>query len=544
MILKALCDYYDRCGDLPAYGTEEKQIGFIIVLSEDGRFLRFEDCRKADRKSARTFHVAKSVVRTIAVQPNHLYDNASYVLGISAKDPERTQKCLNAFKDKVREIYEEHPDSEEMRALNEFYIQNSHEILSSISADPLWEDISKSLDKKYSFFSFRIDGDTKIVAEKKELMPKADDSVSASCRCLVTGNLCAPVLLTTPTPIAGGKSNGKLVAFQKSSGYDSYGKEQGLNAPISSEAEFKYSAALLRLLERDSQNKFSIGSRTFVFWASSDNAVGKAAEQALFDLMGFSDEKNDDPNAKIDSVRKTLMSIYTGVLPCGTNDKFYILGLAPNAARISVVYWSETSVKDFAYRINKHFVDMEIVDTRLEKRPYMGLREMLSAVTQGGKSSDAPSNFAESVAKSIFQGIAYPYALFAGCIRRIRAEQTLSTARAAIIKAYLNRNENSVTKKIEIMLDNENTNQGYLCGRLFAVLESIQRSAIPGANSTIRDRYMNAASSTPASVFATLLNLSSHHIEKLSEGSRIYFEKMKQDIIEYIESDGFPTDLN
>ena len=263
-------------------------------------------------------------------------------------------------------------------------------------------------------------------------------------------------------------------------------------------------------------------------------------EESLFELLGFSEEANDDPNANLMKVRKVFESIYSGILKTGLDDKFYILGLAPNSARIAVVYWSETTLKDFAEKILRHFSDMEIHDTRKEKKPYMGIREIISSVTLGGKLSDATPNLPEAVVKSIFQGLPYPQTLYSACIRRVRAEQKLTITRAAIIKAYLNRQNNN--KKIDIMLDKENNNQGYLCGRLFAVLDKIQEDA--NNISSIRERYMNAASATPSAVFATILNLSVHHSEKLDERKRIYFEKLKQEILDKVSADGFPTHLD
>ncbi len=190
---------------------------------------------------------------------------------------------------------------------------------------------------------------------------------------------------------------------------------------------------------------------------------------------------------------------------------------------------------------------MEVVDTRPEKKPYMSLRSILSAVTLGGKSSDATPNLPDAIVKSIFQGLPYPQTLFASCIRRIRAESgdkdknAVHITRAAIIKAYLNRLHDN-QKPIQTMLDKENTNQGYLCGRLFAVLDKIQEEA--NNQHSIRERYMNSASSTPAAVFSTILNLSNHHAEKLSEGRHIYFEKLKQEIISKIDADGFRAQLD
>lgn len=340
--------------------------------------------------------------------------------------------------------------------------------------------------------------------------------------------------------IPGSQATAKLVAFQVNSGYDSYGKSKGGNAPICEEAEFAYTTALNHLLGANSHNKFMVGSRTFLFWASKDDEAGKQAEESIFSLFGFK-EQEDDPNRNIEQVRKVFTSIYSGALKTSLDDKFYILGLAPNSARIAVTYWSEMSLKEFAALILRHFEDMGVVDTRKERKPYMGLRSILAAVTLGGKSSDATPNLPEAIVKSIFQGLPYPYTLFAGCIRRIRAEQSLNITRAAILKAYLNRiNDNQQT--ITVMIDKENTNQGYLCGRLFAVLDKIQDDA--NRQHSIRERYMNAASSTPAAVFATILNLSSHHSEKLNEGRKIFFEKIKQEIIDKISADGFPAHLD
>ena len=540
MILKALYDYYNRCDNLPAKGMEVKEIGFLIVLSPEGQFLRFEDCRTG-KDSSRVYLVKKHVGRSSAAVANYLYDNSSYVLGFSDKSSEKDQLYFDTFREKVDSIAELYPDNKDIKAIQSFYRNSREKIIEIVSQDPLWEDIKKNLSKKYSTFSFRIEGDLKIVAEKKEVLQLEECDTSDAKLCLVTGEYGVPVDTTTATMIPGSQATAKLVAFQVNSGYDSYGKSKCGNAPISENAEFAYTTALNSLLQKGSRNKFSLGSRTFVFWASNNNEASLEAEDSLFDLLGFSEEVNDDPNANIMKVRKVFESIYSGVLKTGLDDKFYILGLAPNSARIAVVYWSENTLKDFAEKILDHFCDMEIHDTRKEKKPYMGVREMISSVTLGGKMSDATPNLPEAVVKSIFQGLPYPATLYSACIRRIRAEQKLTITRAAIIKAYLNRQNNN-SKKIYIMLDKGNTNQGYLCGRLFAVLDKIQEDA--NNISSIRERYMNAASATPSSVFATILNLSVHHSEKLDDSRRIYFEKLKQEIIEKLPANGFPAHLD
>ena len=608
MILKALYDYYNRCGNLPMQGMEEKEIGFLIVISGSGKFLRFEDCR-IDNKHARTYLVKKHVGRSSAAVANYLYDNSAYVFGfsdrknvekkisieeddiektmgnlekeieetknkieqqdtnVSDEEKEKWHKTLeqlkkvgnslkecndkeqiyfDTFKEKICQIASSFPQSVEIAAVSAFYEQSRTAIIREMVKDPLWIDIKKNLSKKYSTFSFRIEGDTKIIAEKKELLQleNDDDKDENQQLCLITGLHGESVDTTTATMIPGSQATAKLVAFQVNSGYDSYGKKKCANAPICKETEFAYTTALNAMLQNGPHNKFMVGNRTFGFWASSNSEAADEAEDGLFSLLGYSETKEDNPNAKIEQVRKVFTSIYSGVLKTNMDDRFYILGLAPNAARIAVVYWSETSLKDFAGMVLRHFNDMEIIDTRKDKKPYMGIKEMLSAVTPGGKQSDVTPNLPEAVIKSIFQGIPYPYTLLSSCIGRIRAESDGANriARMAIIKAYLNR-QNDNNKKIKVMLDKSNTNQGYLCGRLFAVLDRIQEDA--NKNSSIRERYMNAASATPSSVFATILNLSSHHLENLSnEGKKVFYEKLKQEIIDKIPADGFPAHLD
>lgn len=545
MILKALYDYYHRCGDLPQKGMERKEIGFLIVVNKEGHFLRFEDRRNKDKKQAQKFLVKKHVERTSALSANYLYDNSGYVFGYSDKGDVMAQ--YQTFKEKVNHIYEAHPNNPDITALHKFYLQEQADILEQMKSDSLWTDIVKNLGKKYSTFSFLIEGDTKIVAEKSELLDCETERPRGEQICIVSGEKGMAVETTTATMIPGSQAKAKLVAFQVSSGYDSYGKSKGGNAPISEDAEFAYTTALNHLLESDSRNKFMIGSRTFLFWASSEDEASLKAEESFFDLCGFNEQK-DDPNKNIEQVRKVFNAIFTGELKTTSEDTFYILGLAPNAARIAVTYWAEIPLKKFAGTICKHFDDMEIVDTRPDKKPYMSLRNILCAVTLGGKSSDATPNLPDAIVKSIFQGLPYPQALFASCIRRIRAESSdhdknaVHITRAAIIKAFLNRLQDN-KKLIQPMLDKENTNQGYLCGRLFAVLDKIQEEA--NKQHSIRERYMNSASSTPAAVFSTILNLSNHHFEKLeSEGRRIYFEKLKQEIISKIDANGFHTQLD
>lgn len=538
MILKALYDYYNRCEGLSAKGLEQKEIGYLIVIDKDGTFVRIES-RMKDKKTAQTFLVLQTIKRSgRKYAPNILWDNYEYVIG----GADESAKKHDTFIRMIEKLKEQVSSDRYLNAISEFYKKNE-KLEDIIKNDVLYEEMHKS--KKN--ISFLLQGESKIAAENEKvwnliLSQSADDGIYGIC--LVTGKKDSVARLHTTIKLT--KDTGPLVSFKTDRGYDSYGKEQGYNAQISGDAEFAYTTALNAMLQKGSHNKFSVGNRTFVFWASSNSEAAEQTEGSLFDLLGYTEEEVDDPNAKIEQVRKVFTAIYSGSLKTSLEDRFYILGLAPNSARIAVVYWSECSLKEFAGKILCHFEDMKIKDTRIDKKPYMGIKSMLAAVTLNGKQSEATPNLPEAVVKSIFQGTPYPFTLFSACIRRIRAESgnkdAIRIARMAIIKAYLNRiNDNN--KKIETMLDKSNTNQGYLCGRLFAVLENLQYAA--NKQDSIRSGYMNAASSTPSAVYPTILKLSNSHYSKLAKdkkGLAIYFDNQKKEIMAQISD--FPDTLD
>lgn len=554
MILKALYDYYNRCGDdIVPMDMAYVDFYYSIVLDEKGNFIRLEPLGGDSGLPLLTFRPEE---RTSAPVPHCMGDHAGYILGLKAvkakenfdyaKEMTRNEKTLTAFKKDIENYFNILPNNSFVQAIHAFYKKFSLETINAIKHDSHWVDFCKYLAKNITFSVIGINGyaasDNEILQVKKQ--SKSNENKKAVC--LITGVKEKPVNTTYSSFILGGKSNAKLVAFQVNSGYDSYGKKMGLNAPISEEAEFKYTTALLKLLSKNSRNKFRIGDRSFIFWASSNSEAAEQTEGSLFDLLGYTEEEVDDPNAKIEQVRKVFTAIYSGSLKTSLEDRFYILGLAPNSARIAVVYWSECSLKEFAGKILCHFEDMKIKDTRIDKKPYMGIKSMLAAVTLNGKQSEATPNLPEAVVKSIFQGTPYPFTLFSACIRRIRAESgnkdAIRIARMAIIKAYLNRiNDNN--KKIETMLDKSNTNQGYLCGRLFAVLENLQYAA--NKQDSIRSGYMNAAASTPSAVYPTILKLSNSHYSKLAKdkkGLAIYFDNQKKEIMAQISD--FPDTLD
>lgn len=545
MILKSLYDYAcSKADNIPDLGYEYKEIAFVIVIDRGGNFVRFES-KRIDKTKCASFEVPKSVNRSSSPIPNILWDNGKYVFGFD----ESAKECKELFVSMVKKIAAFHPEDRSAIALVKYYDLPEDSQRKRMEQDSLYEDVLKSMSMN---FSFRLEEDDMIIAEKKHLLKEVIELSSVDGmvgRCLVTGKQGTIVRLATPTPIPGTSAKAALVSFQKNSGYDSYGKSQAYNAPISEEADFYYAAALKSLLSKDSKNKARLGDRMFLFWTSGQQRLDSEVEEGVLSLLDISDQKNVDSPEKSSKVLKLFKSIYSGEVKTTLDDRFHILGLAPNSGRIAIVMWIDAEIKEFAAHILQHFEDMTLIDYRKpeSQKSFFGVYSMISAITRGGKLSDSIPNIAEVVAKSVLEGIDYPFTVYSAAIERIRAElqeHGVSIQRASILKAYLNRKykrKNNYIKLTE-MLDKTNTNPGYLCGRLVAVLEKIQKDANSG--DSMRTRYMGAASTTPATVLPSMLNVSVHHSEKLTEGSRIYNEQLKQEIIDKLPVDGFPTHLD
>ncbi len=542
MILRALYDLYHRMEGLPPFGAELREIEYVIVLGADGSFKRIETNR-VDKKKCKAFFVPKAVNRTSGVAANSLWDNVKYVL--------QHGKHNVAFVARLKEIAAAHPEVPALQATLKFYATAPEERDAAMASDPLYEE---AMNNATAYFTFFLEGDSELLAEKTYLVDAEDaDDTSDEPEgvCLITGRRGPIVRLSTPTPLAGNSPKASLVSMQPSSGFDSYGKKQAYNAPISPEAEFAFSSALKGLMGKESKSKAFLGGRSFFFWGTGEQA--QKVEEALPCMFGIDpDKKKKDPMEKFSHMESLLRGIWSGKIATELDDRFYTLGLAPNVGRIAVVEWNDAPLREFAHRILQHFDDMDILDTRpAESRwPYKGVYAMISNVTLGGKVSDAVPSLVQDVFTAVMQGTPYPFPLYSAALERIRAEvadtkkPAVSIGRVAILKAYINRKHrnNANIQSLNTMLDKSNTNPAYLCGRLAAVLEKIQEDVKRG--DSIRTRYLAAASATPAAMFPAMLNLSVHHSDLLSEGSYKFYEKLKGEIIGLMPADGFPSRLD
>lgn len=564
MILKALYDYYYAVKGMPPLGMEDVEIAYIIVIDKDGNFKRIESTKNENGNYAK-FLVAKNVDRSSDVKPNILYDNAEYVLGLSKNTDEKNSfnKRHEAFIQKVDSIAERNPNDDSMLALKTFLKRPAEEVLVELEQDVLFKEIAKAGNTTY--ITFQLSGEDEIIAQKAYLYKylideKYYDSQAKQGICLITGKK-GPIARTVSKIKLPYEKSATMVGAQVNCGYDSYGKEQAFNSPITREAEFAFTTALNALCKNDSKNNVKIGNRSFIYWCSKRDQTAIDAENSLYAFLDLKmDSATNNPNKGLEKVHKVFNSIWSGEIKTVLDDRFYMLCMyKPSDGRNSVVSWSEMPLRDLAHNIICHMTDMEIIDYRKEEyqRPYCGAYNILKSIAINSDLANDPSSLAEGIIASIINNTQYPFSLYTAALSRIRAnlsispeqaktagidQRHLNITRMAILKAYINRN-NTTQIKHNIMLNKDNTNPGYLCGRLAAVLEKIQSDASCG--DSIRTRYMGAASATPSAVFPSMLSVSIHHSEKIEKDSiRIFYEKLKAEIISKLPATGFPTHLN
>ncbi len=572
MILKALYDYYERKPEIHApIGYEKEELDFTIVIDAEGKFVDLQN--KREGKRGKMYFVPKGVIRTGGIKSNFLWDKIEYVTGLSKDEKKATQanKYNEAFIDKLKSLPGELKEDIGIKAVINFYESNQTQ---ELPKHPNWEECLKVS----GWMSFQLDGENDLIANRNVIKKyQGEEFLSGKNEeddikklkegvCLITGEKKIIKRLNTELRLPGSDKNVKIVAFQKNSGFDSYGKEQAYNAPISILAENNYSAALKHLINSKT-NKKIVSDTTILFW--SEKKTEEINPEEVFSwVIAAQKVDEDNPDKGVDTIEKFINSIFTGQLSSARSNHFYVLGLSPNAARISVRFWKTPSVEDFGKNIKKHFADFEITHREYEPK-YLSLYEILSSVSIvtnkrdkpnviffRGKAYDVIPNLSGQFVEAIIDGSQYTLTLVQQCIIRIRAEASkkdkngksipnVTHPRAAIIKAFLNRfnrihKQNQ--KEITMALDPKNTNVAYRIGRLFAVLEKIQEEANPRINATIRDRFYGSASSSPITVFPRLLSLKNSHLKKLNNGRKIYFEKLIGEIVNEMKS--FPTNLS
>ncbi|MBM9614800.1 type I-C CRISPR-associated protein Cas8c/Csd1 [Desulfobulbus rhabdoformis] len=553
MILQELNRYYERKASdpestIPSYGTSVENISFALVLNESGELLEVEDLRQQKGKNLRPrkMIVPAAEKKASGIKPNFLWDSTSYVLGLDDKGKQdRTDKCHEAFVQLVRSTCLS--DDQGLKAVISFYDHNYRTIISR----PNWEDICGSN------LVFRLSGAPGYIHDRE-----AARKAWARClgqrkaanigQCLISGENAQPIARLHPSikGVRGAQSMGASIVSFNLPAFESYGKDQSINAPVGEKAAFNYVTALNTLLAPESRQKIVIGDTTVVFWAERPSVIeGIFADLFAPDIANPKAAELADDQQTADKIFHLLRKIRSGesvvdIVPdLDPVVRFFILGLTPNAARLSIRFWLEGTVGSFLEHIGTHFRQLEIVRKFDSDPKFPPLWRLLCQTATLGKNENILPVLAGGMAKAMLNGAPYPHSLLAAVLGRIRAEREVGYFRAALLKAYLVRN-----KKMEISMyyDPDRKEVPYILGGLFAVLEKAQNDAIPGTNATMKDRFFASAPATPARVFPMLLKNAANHTAKLRKdpmktGWAITLEKSIQDAV--INLTDFPPTL-
>ncbi|MFT0861439.1 type I-C CRISPR-associated protein Cas8c/Csd1 [Ancylobacter sp. G4_0304] len=565
-VLQALDRYYERMaarGDVTPPGWSMEPVGVIVVLSKDGSIARVFERLDEKGKRGLPARVPKWFGRSgQGSTPFLFWDNTAYALGVSNKEPGKTSRDHEAFKTLHRRMLGDQTDPAlvalrlflEKWTPEQFTAPHFHEKMTAFNV------------------AFQFDGsEREFIHERAAAIAVCDQlrtEVAASVKafCLVRGQRLPVVRLHPKIKGVDNTASAEvpLVSFNEPS-FTSYGKEQGYNAPTSEEAAGRYTAALTALLDRDtSRNRLSrgIGDATVVFWADTSAVADEAAAQAAEDWFAALVEPPSDADAAR-KVREQLELVMEGrgveTLDSRLHPqtRFHVLGLAPNAARLSVRYWLSDDFGIFVQRLAAHYLDLAIEPKPWGERPPSISWLLLKTTAMLEKYDNIPPLLAGEVARAVLEGTRYPRSLLAAAIMRLRAgDDPASGWHAAVIKAVLAREDRlrkidkdapespeRAKEELPVSLHRENADPAYQLGRLFAAYETAQRMALGKVNATIRDRYFGAASATPASVFPILMRGVQNHLGKLRKsGKGIWLEREIEEITNRLD-DHLPRSL-
>lgn len=537
MILQALTRYYEallKRGDIAPLGWSKTKISFALCLDKDGHVTQVIPTMEPVEMGKKTVlrpqekNLPAGEDRSSNVAANFLWDNSGYILGIDQKGkPERSKKYFSEAK-ALHHAVLDGVNSPTSSAILAFFDAWQPE---RAAEHPALASQLQAITSGGNLL-FRVDGvypqeDTAICDAWQRYWERTDKNAKLM-QCLVTGQYHQEIARTHPKikgdPRDGFQTMGNtLVSFNNDS-ESSYGQEQSYNAPVGKYAAFAYTAALNHLLA-NRNNVQIIGDTTVVCWA-------EGAEPVYQDLFMSFVSGSLPPAISDNDLRAALKRLAMG-LPCDDlgvdpNRTFYVLGLAPNAARLSVRFFLRDSFGKLMQNVNAHYERLKIVKPTYEKREVLSLWALLRETVNLNSKDKSPSPaMVGAAARAIFSGGLYPVSLLEAAMLRIRAERNITWGRAAIIKAYYLKNPHTDCPKevLTVSLNETSTNIPYTLGRLFSVYEAVQQAANPGINTTIKDKFFNSAAAMPASIFPVLNSLYQKHLRKLENGQRIYFDK-------------------
>lgn len=538
MYLSELYSFYQRMVDsgdprMPPPGMSEENIAFKLVISPAGELREVVSLCDSKGKPARIM-VPAAVKRSSGIASNFLWDNSGYVLGVDSKGKaERVQNTFAAFKQKHVEIAQ-HTQNPRLLALAAFLQNWQPESFATL------RDHEALLGQQMAFW---VEGDDTFLHLQADVLriweSELDSSDDPKGTCLITGEKASiPATHPAVKGVPGGQSSGgALISFNCPS-FTSYGKEQNANAPVGAAAARGYVAALNYLTQRANGQCLQVGDTRVLFWAerkspSEDlmgallSGLGRDAPAGDGEGEAAADTASPSEVAQ-DAAQVEKLCSFLRALRCGqpiepyldemdADTRFFMLGLAPNAARLVVRFWLADSFGALARRVARHYADCAVKTRYPRDSEFPTLHQFLLCLAAQGKTENIPSVMAGQLASAIFRGTPYPESVYHAVLQRIRAEKQVSYLRVSLMAGYLRRNHNRST--LTMALNTERTDPPYLLGRLFALLEKAQTDALgKNINSTIKDKYLSAASATPGHVFPVLLRLAKHHLSKAEYG--------------------------
>lgn len=552
MILQSLAKLYDDLlerGDIPRPGWSNTKVGYALCLDGQGNLVQIVPLVTEVERNGKTVTVNQmmelpaQVKRSSGVLANFLCDNSGYMLGVDDKGkPQRSMECFLACKNLHLTVLSD-CKGETAKAIVSFFTKWDPE---KSEENDVFVQAKEELLKGVNLI-FRVNGifahEDKEIAEAWQKHYSGNDDDQQLIQCLISGETDALELVHPALKgVDGAQSSGAALVSFNAPAFCSYRREQGFNAPIGKKAAFAYTSALNHLLA-DRADVQHIGDTTVVCWA--DGGEPQYRDLALACL--FNTPSEEDESFSETDLRAAVKRLAEG-LPCqelqlSPEKAFYILGLAPNAARLSVRFFWRSSFGELMKNVNDHHDRMQIVGNKYAYTPLWAL--LRATANSNSKDKAASPVMAGAVTRAIISGSLYPASLLENTMLRIRAERDINSNRAAIIKAYYLKNQNDRCPKevLTVALNENSTNIPYTIGRLFAIYEAVQEQANPGINATIKDKYFNSVAATPAHILPRLNDLYQHHLKKLPQGSQIFYEKQVSDLLNILGEE-FPLRLS
>lgn len=529
MILQALTRYYEDLlsrGEIAAPGWAPAKISLALYINENGELTQIVPTMVEGTKGKKTVMqpqlmvLPAAVKRTVSIASNFLWDNSAYLLGIDQKGkPERSRECFAAAA-KLHHAVLDGIDSPNARAILAFFDTWEPERAAEHPA------LIRQLDDVTAGGNlvFRVDGrKVEEDAAIREAWQRYRDGGESGVKmqCLVTGKE-DEIAAVHPSVkgVRDAQSSGAALVSFNAPAFCSYGREQNYNAPVGKYAAFAYTAALNHLLA-DSDHVQHIGDTTVVCWAEGADDAYPGFFSAVIGGGTYGGLSDNDLRAALKRLANGLPCDDLGVDP---NRPFYILGLAPNAARLSVRFFLRDSFGKLMENVNAHYARLEIAGAKYSILPLWAL---LNATVRNSKKQVPSPVVSGATVRAVFSGTPYPVSLMEAVLLRIRAERNVTWGKAAIIKAYYLKNphEDCPKEVLTVSLNEASTNPAYTLGRLFSVYEAVQQAANPGINATIKDKYFSSAAAMPASIFPVLNGLCQKHLRKLDAKQRVYYDK-------------------